>query len=900
MNSAHKYFLALVSFLFLFLLSPGNALAWDPAVQENVIVFDADGQAVASYHTGDWADMVDAPGKVTFSHWTNGSPPSQSSTDATPIVLTPGMVAVPNFTGQSSTPPSAAIPEVSIYSFDAALFLSTTPGETPALSVSHPSGTYQETIGLQITAHTLYGTASVEIQNEDSSWQSIGDNSATLYISRDRTLTLRAASSGVYSTERILNYSIEQAPFIDSDGDGLPDIWEIAHGLNPLGNSGDSTHNSPDSDGDGISDFDEILRHTDPFDPGFFPADSDNDNWSDWDELYLRGTDPLDPLDTPTATRLYEVETMLSGQFLGYNNDPVANSDYRIETLQQRILAEDTSTSLSSYLSRVPLGSEAVIRVVDASNNGFIYKRYLPSIADPLFSDMAFDESNCSGDISTWHEQWQDALVQFLAASLVTDTPDYDVTTGSMLPLALLERQLELLTESVPQAVADGLTAAHPETDPLPWLAFASHGHRPDNATLFMLQQLLENERQLAWNSSSPQSTRSINTLMEELNTLATSPCHLLQSSIEDFYALMSPDEQIEEEVGRLLQGQQGSYLAGLLLLYSMDSLNSYPQDLCTLLSPTMDSDGDGLLNHEETPQQDLVDGLADPFNNDSDLDGWLDSQDNCPLVVNQAQHDWDGDGAGDLCDNDDDNDGLSDAVELAFGSNPYATDTNENGFTDEQEWNNGTNPGVAVYLTDYSSPSNQTTQTVSGYREEGSNILINIDNGATAGAVEFPSSSSWRCTLDSMAGEGDYQLTLSGSDPVDPNRSGVSHYTLNIDLTPPLISIITPADGSFTREENPLVEYTVSDGQQVISIDSNTIQLASGERLPALGMGSHQLVVHSTDLAGNQGSQLTTFTVPDLPIGDIDNNDIVDLTDLILVMQIGTQKEGEAPVSGR
>jgi len=115
----------------------------------------------------------------------------------------------------------------------------------------------------------------------------------------------------------------------------------------------------------------------------------------------------------------------------------------------------------------------------------------------------------------------------------------------------------------------------------------------------------------------------------------------------------------------------QAATPGGLVFDFDGDGVVA-PVDNCPLLSGTdvLDSDGDGIGNIcDEDDDNDLVPDGEDVFpldpseSADSDSDGIGDNADNCSLVENIDQLDTDGDGEGDACDDDDDDDdGVIDA----------------------------------------------------------------------------------------------------------------------------------------------------------------------------------------------------------------------------------------------
>ena len=81
--------------------------------------------------------------------------------------------------------------------------------------------------------------------------------------------------------------------------------------------------------------------------------------------------------------------------------------------------------------------------------------------------------------------------------------------------------------------------------------------------------------------------------------------------------------------------------------------------------------------------------------NTDTDGDSFSDNTDNCPNIANPNQTNTDNDGQGNACDSDDDNDGLSDTQEANLGTNPLLADTDGDNVNDGDEINAGTDPIV-------------------------------------------------------------------------------------------------------------------------------------------------------------------------------------------------------------
>ena len=101
-----------------------------------------------------------------------------------------------------------------------------------------------------------------------------------------------------------------QGPGEDTDGDGIPDGYEIANGLNPLSPTGRDGANA-DNDNDGLSNFDEYQHLTNPN-----RNDTDGDGKIDGLEI-TQASDPANAADQglPPSDPLEDVKFTLGGDY---------------------------------------------------------------------------------------------------------------------------------------------------------------------------------------------------------------------------------------------------------------------------------------------------------------------------------------------------------------------------------------------------------------------------------------------------------------------------------------------------------------------------------------------------------------------------------------------------------
>lgn len=203
----------------------------------------------------------------------------------------------------------------------------------------------------------------------------------------------------------------------------------------------------------------------------------------------------------------------------------------------------------------------------------------------------------------------------------------------------------------------------------------------------------------------------------------------------------------------------------------------------------------------------------------------------------------------------------------------------------------------VSLTINRVTTPTNSSSQTVTGTMGAGAIVSVSTNTGATAGMVTYPSATTWSSTISGLA-EGENILTVTaaktGSD------TAVSKAVITRLTAQPLLSLSMLANGSVTGSQ--IITVNGLTDESILSVTLNGVEVKTVKGAFSKGLllvgGANSITVTATDAAGNKSTLTRSVTYdPFAPAVSIASPGAGEVTQQNIIQVTGNSPVGSSTV---